>query len=67
MRETYVNGMNMVKVFKIQSLQNSQPTVGERVHPTEKPYKYHECGNILGLMRKFILDRSQIYMYLLGL
>ena len=67
MRETYVNGMNMVKVFKIQSLQNSHPNVGQRVHPTEKPYKYHECGNILGFMRKFILDRSQIYMYLLGL
>ena len=65
MRETYVNGMNMVKVFKIQSLQNSHPNVGQRVHPTEKPYKYRECGNILGFMRIFILDRSQIYMYLL--
>ena len=50
--------------FKVQ---NSHPTVAQRIHPTEKPYKYHECGNILGFMRKFILDRSQIYMYLLGL
>ena len=48
--------------FKVQ---NSHPTVAQRIHPTEKPYKYHECGNILGFMRKFILDRSQIYMYLL--
>ena len=50
--------------FKVQNL---YPNVAQRIHPTEKPYKYHECGNILGFMRKFILDRSQIYMYLLGL
>ena len=40
----------------------SHPTVGQRIHTTEKPYRYQECGNILGLMRKFILDRNQIYM-----
>ena len=48
-------------------VQNSHPTLAQRIHPPEKLYKYRECGNILGFMRKFILDRSQIYMYLLGL
>ena len=48
--------------FKVQNL---HPTLGQRINTTEKPYKYHESGNILGFMRKFILDRSQIYMYLL--
>ena len=52
----------MVEIFKVQ---NSHPTLGQRIHTTEKPYKYHESGNILGFMRKFILDRSQIHMYLL--
>ena len=51
----------MVEIFKVQ---NSHPTIGQRIHTTEKPYKY-ECDNLLGFMRKFILDRSQIYMYLL--
>ena len=59
MREKYVN------VAYGRSLQNSHPTVGQKIHSPEKPYKYRECGNILGFMRKFILDRSQIYMYLL--
>ena len=48
--------------FKVQNL---HPTLGQRINTTEKPYKYHESGNILGFMRKFILDRSQIHMYLL--
>ena len=60
MREMYVN------VVYGRSLKNSHPTVGQKIHTPEKPYKY-ECGNILGFMIKFILDRSQIYMYLLGL
>ena len=59
MRATHVN------VVYGRSFQNSHPAVAQRIHPTEKPYKYHECGNILGFMRKFILDRSQICMYLL--
>ena len=48
--------------FKVKT---SHPTVGQRIHTTEEPYKYDECGNISGFMRKFILDRSQIYTYLL--
>ena len=60
MREKYVN------VAYGRSLQNSHPTVGQKIHSSEKPYKYHECANILGFMRKFILHRSHIYMYLLG-
>ena len=59
MRATHVN------VVYGRSFQNSHPAVAQRIHPTEKPYKYRECGNILGFMRIFILDRSQIYMYLL--
>ena len=59
MRATHVN------VVYGRSFQNSHPAVAQRIHPTEKPYKYHECGNILGFIRKFILDRSQIYKYLL--
>ena len=67
MRETYVNVVGIWQKSSKFKVQNSHPTVGQRIHTTEKPYKYHECGNILGFMRKFILDRSQIYMYLLGL
>lgn len=54
----------MVEVFKTQ-IWTSHATVGQRIHTTEKPYKYQECGNTLGLMRTFIPDRSQIYMCLL--
>ena len=51
------------QTFSKFKVQNSHPTVGQRIHTTEKPYKYRDCGNILGFMRKFILDRSQIHMY----
>ena len=54
----------MVEVFKCQSSKFTPYCCSEN-HPPEKPYKYRECGNILGFMRIFILDRSQIYMYLL--
>ena len=54
MRETHVN------VVYGRSLQNSHPTVAQRIYPTEKPYKYHECGNILGFMRKFIQEGNYL-------
>ena len=54
----------MVEVFKTQSL-NFTPYFGQRIDTTDNAYKYQECGNILGFMRKHILYRSQISMCLL--
>ena len=54
----------MVEVFKTKSL-NFTPYFGQRIDTTDNPYKYQECGNILGFMRKHILYRSQMYICLL--
>lgn len=54
----------MVEGFKCLSSKIHTPYCCSENHPPEKPYEYPECGNILGFMRIFILDRSQIYVFI---